>query len=510
MSTRASKPLSTSSEWNFDLIRAYDNAIGEIAREFGLDTYPNQIEIISSEQMMDAYASVGMPLGYHHWSYGKQFLSVEQSYKRGQMGLAYEIVINSNPCIAYLMEENTMTMQALVIAHACYGHNSFFKGNYLFRTWTDATSIIDYLVFAKNYIAKCEERHGVDAVEEILDSCHAIMNYGVDRYKRPYPLSTHEESEMQREREEYLQKQVNDLWRTIPVADKADTGREKPRFPSEPQENLLYFFEKNAPLLEPWQREVIRIVRKIAQYFYPQRQTQVMNEGWACFWHHFLLNTLYDRGLVTEGFMMEFMQSHSGVIYQPPYNSPYYSGINPYTLGFHMMTDIRRICENPTAEDRDWFPDIAGSDWKKTLDFAMRNFKDESFILQFLSPKLMRDLKLFNILDDDRREDIEVTAIHDEMGYQEVREALSAQYNLGNREPNIQVYDVDIRGDRSLTLHHTRFDRKPLDESTTEEVLKHIHRLWGFDVRLYSMEDDHVKQEFHCPDLATTIATDKI
>lgn len=507
MTKRATQPISTSSEWNFEVIKAYDNAISDIAAEFGLDTYPNQIEIISSEQMMDAYASAGMPLGYHHWSYGKQFLSVEQSYKRGQMGLAYEIVINSNPCIAYLMEENTSTMQALVIAHACYGHNSFFKGNYLFQTWTDATSIIDYLVFAKNYISKCEERHGVSAVEEILDSCHAIMNYGVDRYKRPYPLSAHEESELQREREEYLQKQVNDLWRTIPINDKSDYSTTKPSFPDEPQENLLYFFEKNAPLLDSWQREIIRIVRKIAQYFYPQRQTQVMNEGWACFWHHFLINTLYDRGFVTDGFMMEFMQSHSGVIYQPPYNSPHFSGINPYTLGFHMMTDLRRICENPTAEDRDWFPETAGSDWTKTLDFAMRNFKDESFILQFLSPKLMRDLKLFTILDDDRNDDIEVQSIHDDPGYQNVRESLSAQYNLGNKEPNIQVYSVDIRGDRSITLHHYRFDRKPLDDNTADEVLKHAHRLWGFDVHLYSIEDNHVKQEFHCPNLSPSLVS---
>ena len=99
--------------------------------------------------MMDAYASVGMPVDYRHWSFGKQFIRTEQSYRRGQMGLAYEIVINSNPCIAYLMEENTMTMQALVIAHAAYGHNSFFKGNYLFRQWTDADAIIDYLVYAQ-------------------------------------------------------------------------------------------------------------------------------------------------------------------------------------------------------------------------------------------------------------------------------------------------------------------------------------------------------------------------
>lgn len=492
------EPISTGSEWTFELLERYNEEIAAIAKEFKLDTYPNQIEVISSEQMMDAYAAVGMPIGYNHWSYGKQFLSVEQSYKRGQMGLAYEIVINSDPCIAYLMEENTITMQALVIAHACYGHNSFFKGNYLFRSWTDASSIIDYLVFAKNYIAKCEDRYGVEEVESILDSCHAIMNYGVDRYKRPYPLSPEEESERQREREIYQQKQVNDLWRTIPIGDKEASEKQKIRFPAEPQENLLYFFEKNSPLLEPWQREVIRIVRKIAQYFYPQRQTQVMNEGWACFWHHFILNTMYDRGLVTEGFMLEFMQSHSGVIFQPAYNSPYFSGINPYTLGFHMMTDIRRICEDPTDEDREWFPDIAGSDWLSTLDFAMRNFKDESFILQYLSPSLIRELKLFTILDDDSNKAIEVTEIHNESGYQKVRENLSAQYNIGNREPNIQIYNVDVRGDRSLTLHHTRFNRKPLGDST-DEVLKHIHRLWGFDVHLHSMEGDKAEQSFHCP-----------
>jgi len=448
--------------------------------------------------MMDAYASVGMPLGYHHWSYGKQFLNIENSYKRGQMGLAYEIVINSNPCIAYLMEENTMTMQALVIAHACYGHNSFFKGNYLFRAWTDADSIIDYLVFAKNYIAKCEERHGISEVEAIIDSCHAIMNYGVDRYKRPHPISAAEEKLRQNEREEYLQKQVNDLWRTIPVSSDDADAFKKRRFPPEPEENLLYFFEKNAPLLEPWQREVVRIVRKIGQYFYPQRQTQVMNEGWATFWHYTLLNTLHERGKVTDGFMMEFLQSHTSVVFQPSYDSPYYSGINPYTLGFAMMSDIRRICEAPTDEDKRWFPDIAGSDWLKTLDFAMRNFKDESFILQFLSPKVIRDLKLFCIVDDDEEKEIAVTAIHDDSGYQQVREQLAGLYNLGNREPNIQVFNVDIRGDRSLTLHHNQFSRKPLSDST-DEVLKHIHQLWGFDVRLHSLQDDEIKQSFYCP-----------
>ena len=492
------KPISTSSEWTFELIHEYDQAIGAIAREYGLDTYPNQIEVISSEQMMDAYASIGMPIGYNHWSYGKQFLNVENSYRRGQMGLAYEIVINSNPCIAYLMEENTMTMQALVIAHACYGHNSFFKGNYLFRTWTDADSIIDYLVFAKNYIAECESRYGIDEVEAILDSCHALMNYGVDRYKRPYPISAAEEIQRQKERAEHLQKQVNDLWRTIPVAEGDKPEQAKRRFPAEPQENLLYFIEKHAPLLDPWQREVVRIVRKIAQYFYPQRQTQVMNEGWATFWHYTLLNTLYDRGQVSDGFMMEFLQSHTSVIYQPPFDSKYYSGINPYTLGFSMMTDIRRMCESPTDEDRRWFPELVDTPWIEALDFAMRNFKDESFILQYLSPRLMRELKLFAVVDDDRESDILIDAIHDDQGYQRVREALAGDYNLGNREPNIQVYNVDVRGNRTLTLRHYQYNRRPLGDST-DEVLKHVHRLWGFDVVLEAMQDEEVVDSFRCP-----------
>jgi spore cortex formation protein SpoVR/YcgB (stage V sporulation) len=495
-------PISTDPEWTFELIEAYDEAIGRIAHEkFGLETYPNQIEIISAEQMMDAYSSVGMPVGYNHWSFGKHFVSVAQNYNRGQMGLAYEIVINSNPCIAYLMEENTMTMQALVIAHACYGHNSFFKGNYLFQTWTDASSIIDYLVFAKNYIRKCEERHGVEEVETILDSCHALMNYGVDRYKRPYPISAEEERRRQKEREIYLQQQVNELWRTIPKLNETAEDTEVVRFPEEPQENILYFIEKHAPLLEPWQREIVRIVRKIAQYFYPQRQTQVMNEGWATFWHYTLLNELYDQGLVTDGFMLEFLQYHTSVVLQPSYDKPYYNGINPYALGFNMMSDIKRICENPSEEDKYWFPDWAGSDWLKTMKFAMQSFKDESFVQQFLSPKIMREFRLFSILDDRTRKDLEVMDIHDEHGYRRLRETLSAQYNLSMNEPNIQVFDVNIRGDRSLTLRHTQHNQRPLEPENAREVLRHIHRLWKFDVHLECYSGDHQAQSFQCPEV---------
>ena len=227
-------------------------------------------------------------------------------------------------------------------------------------------------------------------------------------------------------------------------------------------------------------------MRKIAQYFYPQRQTQVMNEGWATFWHHKLLNTMYDDGHLTDGFMLEWLSSHTNVIYQPPVGSRAYQGINPYALGFAMYTDIKRICEAPTDEDRVWFPDLVGQPWLPTLKHAMRNYKDESFIGQYLSPRLMREFRLFAIHDDEQDKELQVAAIHDEAGYRALRESLSQQYDLGTREPNIQVWNVNRRGDRTLLLRHTQYQGRPLGDGTLE-VLRHAARLWGFNVALESV-----------------------
>jgi stage V sporulation protein R len=151
-----------------------------------------------------------------------------------------------------------------------------------------------------------------------------------------------------------------------------------------------------------------------------------------------------------------------------------------------MYSDIKRICEAPTDEDLAWFPDLAGSDWLATLNHAMRNFKDESFIGQFLSPRLMRAFRLFAIVDDEKVPTLEVSAIHDEAGYRTVREAMSRQYDLGAREPDIQVWSVNLRGDRSLILRHAQHNDRPLHDSA-EEVLKHVARLWGFPVHLESV-----------------------
>ncbi len=470
--------LPSKSDWNFELLAQAEVEINRVAKEFNIATYPNQFEIITSDQMMDAYSSIGMPIGYSHWSYGKNRIADEKKYKRGDMGLAYEIVINSNPCISYLMEENTLLMQVLVMAHAGIGHNAFFKNNYLFKEWTDAEGIIDYLLFAKNYVSECEQKHGIETVELFLDSCHALQNFGVDRYKRPAKLSLEKEKAQQKEREEYLQSQVNELWaKTIPVKSK-DTDKNKyESMLDEPQENILYFIEKNAPCLEPWQRELIRIVRKIAQYFYPQRQTQVANEGFATFQHYTILNKLYDDDVLNDGHMLEFLQSHAGVTNQRPMKA-----INPYALGFALYSDIRRMCEHPTDGDRKWFSQLAGQkDWMEQIQFAAYNFKDESFISQYLSPKVIRDFHLFSVLDDDNEKMLKISEIHNDEGYSSIREKLSAQYRLSEREPNIQVTGVDFKGDRSLMLTHVQSKRRTLNDDTVE-VLKHIARLWGFDV----------------------------
>ncbi len=494
----AETPLFTGPNWDFGGLRRVYDAIERIAvDELGLDFYPVQIEVITSEQMLDAYASVGLPLMYRHWSFGKRFAYHETLYRKGLQGLAYEIVINSNPVICYIMEENSMTMQTLVMAHAAIGHNHFFKNNYLFRQWTDAEGILDYLSFARDYVAQCEEKYGVEAVERVLDAAHALKDQGVNRYAHRSRPNLAEERRRNDERRAYDEATYNDLWRTVPTTDKdkQDPGlAEKQRQDLKrqlglPEENLLYFIEKRAPRLEDWQRELVRIVRLVSQYFYPQKQLQLMNEGCATFVHYEIMNRLYRGGQITEGSMLEFLHSHSSVVFQPGFDDPRFSGLNPYALGFEMMSDIKRICEEPNEEDREWFADIAGcGDPFGVLRHAWANYRDESFILQYLSPAMIRRFRLFHVADDASKPALRVEAIHDDWGYRRIRSALSRQYDLSRREPDIQVVDVDLTGDRCLVLAHFVHDGVLLEDKTCRAVLRYTAALWGYAVKLLEIE----------------------
>src|SRR5216683_2488454 len=435
-------------DWDFTKLQRIHDACEEIARsELGLDTYPNQIEVITAEQMLDAYSSAGMPLFYKHWSFGKHFAHHEAFYRKGIMGLAYE----------------------LVIAHAAFGHNHFFKNNYLFRQWTDAEGILDYLDFAKSYVAQCEERHGRLAGER----------------------RQHEESAF------------NDLWRTVPTgpAKSAEllSSERRRNLLGLPQENLLYFLEKTAPRLQLWQRELLRIVRHIAQYFYPQSQTKVMNEGTATYVHYRIMTRLHEQGRLSDGNFLEFLSSHTNVVFQPDFDDPRFSGFNPYALGFAMMQDIERIVSSPDDEDRDWSPDIAGTgDVMVVLRDVWANYRDESFISQCLSPRLIRHLRLFHLHDDpEQRAGIRVDAIHDERGYRRVRHELARQYDVGYIDPNIEVVDVDLAGNRRLMLRHTVVKGAQLNETDAKRVLQHLADLWSYDVSLVEVDAaDNVLKEY--------------
>ena len=486
------KKLFSKSSWDTETLSVADEITSRIGREnFNLKTYPNQIEIVTSEQMLDAYALIGLPTSYSHWKFGKNFSMNQAQYQKGQMGLSYEMVINSDPCISYNMETNTTCLMTLVIAHACQGHNAFFANNYMFKDWTSADSIVDYMVFARDFIIKCEEEFGTQEVEDTLDACHALMNHGIDQYKRPNKRLEHEENERLKDLVKIKRENFNELWNSLPIRE--DTKVEENPVEEDwdlEEENLLYFLEKNAPKLPKWKTEIIRIVRKVSQYFYPQGMTKVMNEGYATFMHYHIVNQMYEEGYLEEKFMLEFYHHHSNVLYQPNYSDKGFYGLNPYTLGFNIFMDIKRICQEPTEEDKEWFPFLVGKDWLDEINYAMENFRDDSFILQYLSPKVMRDMKLFAIRDKEEEQHYEISSIHNQQGYHKLREALSEQYSREKYVPRIQIKKVEKFNNYKLELAHLSNQKQTLDEAEALETLKHFEYLWGFPVSLNSFDSN--------------------
>lgn len=484
-------PLSQEKDWTEKDLHEYVEAIDEIAtEELRLSVYPNQIEIITAEQMLDAYSSVGLPVNYLHWSYGKDFMRDYDAYKQGRKGLAYEIVINSNPCIAYCMEENTLPMQALVIAHASYGHNAFFKNNYLFKERTQADTIIDYMCQVRDDVNRFEQQYGLETVERFIDHVHSLRNYACDHYLRARKLSNREQNE-RRERELAEEQAArNALWDDLiykdkrPVEEKAEA-----KFPEKPTENILKFIGRFAPNLEDWQRQIIEHICYIQNYFWPQSQTQVGNEGFATFTHRYIIQRLYEKGLVGESFMHELLLSHTNVIAQPEYNKRWYSGTNPYALGYAMYEDIRRICTNPTKEDEKWFPHLIGQDWVQAIQHAAFNHRDESFIETYLSPKVVRDLRLFASVDNTGLPYTEIVGTHDDKSFEVTRRMMSEQKHRHRLLPHIEVSEVRTRSDRALILTHHSKNGVYMNKESVVHTLYHISQLWQFDVIFETIDE---------------------
>ncbi|MDE2021966.1 MAG: SpoVR family protein, partial [Patescibacteria group bacterium] len=399
------------------------------------------------------------------------------------------------------------------------GHNHFFKNNYLFKEWTDAEGILDYLEYAKKYIAYCEETYGERDVERLLDAAHALMSHGVFRHSGKRLIDLRKEEKRATARALEAERDYNDLWEhTVPAAkEKSHTELAEERrkiILGLPEENILYFLEKKSPKLKTWQREVLRIVRHVAQYFYPQGQTKVMNEGCATYVHYQIVNKLRKQGRISDGNFEEFLISHTNVIAQPAFNSPYFRGFNPYALGFAMMQDIERIVsgKNPLtgepctdeelAEHREWFPQIAGEgDVMGVMRDAWANYRDESFIAQFLSPRLIRRFRMFHLLDDPEvKAGILVKKIHDEYGYRDIRSQLAKSHDFGRIMPVIEIVDVDLMGNRRLILEHRVLNGALLKKKDLSLVLKHLADLWGYEILLNEVDAEGTTLEGHSAD----------
>lgn len=502
-------------DWTPELLERVWDEIAIIAKDEleltpNVDLYPNQFEIVSAEQMLDAYASIGLPIHYNHWSFGKEFLQNAKSYEKGHSGLAYEMVINSNPCINLLMEENLAYMQTMVMAHAGVGHNAVFKNNVYFKEWTQAGSIIDYMLFARDYIQQCEERYGAREVEQVLDAAHALGAHGIDKFKRKHQPTLSEEQHFKKlmKEDEQRQRELDVILQRTSIKGEAQPVEED--FIEEDEENLLYYIMKKSPSLEKWKREILRIVYKVNQYFAPQGVTKTLNEGYATFCHHYIMQRLEEKGIITSDAFMAYLTSHSGVIFQPTYDKSYYSGPNPYALGFAILRDIKRICEGGefehkskgskwipiTDEDKAWFPELIGRKWQDVLKEACFEHRDDSFIQQYLSPKVIRDLQLFTVqieygsADEDEVVDDEnplaasakVSEIHDDIGYRNIRTALARSKERLNYVPQIVVEGSDLEGDRTLYLKYVSYMGRELEEDDAHEVLLYLDELWGYKV----------------------------
>lgn len=492
--------IDSRTDWTPDLLQRAWDEIAIIAEEElelvpGKDLYPNQFEIVSAEQMLDAYSSVGLPIHYHHWSFGKEFLQNAKQYEKGHMGLAYEMVINSNPCVNLLMEENLAYMQVMVMAHAGVGHNAVFANNEYFKQWTNAGSIIDYMLFARDYITHCEDRYGVKEVEAVLDAAHAISTHAVDKFKRKHQPKMTEEQRLKAmmAEDDRRQRELDIILKTTSLANNEQApDTEEPDFLQEEEENLVYYIMKRSPNLARWKREILRIVYKVNQYFSPQGPTKTLNEGFATFSHFYIMERLEQKGIITPDAYMAYLQSHAGVIYQPTYRSKHYSGPNPYALGFNILRDVKRICENPTEEDKRWFPKLIGKRWQDAVKEAAFEHRDDSFIQQYLSPKVIRDMHLFTVsINYEKDQDYGhntakaiVSEIHDDLGYANIRTALARSKERINYVPQIIVEGADFEGDRTLYLRYDPYMSRELDEDDAQEVLQHLDFLWGYKVDL--------------------------
>lgn len=453
--------------------------VSKIAREeFSLDFYEPYFEICTFEEMLQIYTT-GFPIMFNHWSFGKAYEDLYKQYKHNKTSIAYEVIFNTNPALCYLLETNSSVMQGLVMAHAAVGHSAFFKNNEFIRENTNAKTIIPFLRGFRDFTAECEAKYGSKRVEEILDVCKSLSLYAIDR--ADVVNLTKQQREAKQIKRELEQEKDFDLLVAEVEAKDTEVGTVTSNRLRE--ENILKFVAKNSPSLKQWERELILMYCKTEQYFYPLMFTKLMNEGYASFWHYTIMNRLYDLGYLNDGDMLEFLHSHTGVLTQRDHDQRGYNGINPYSLGFAMFSEIKRICTNPTDEDKFYSPNLIGKNWIEEVNFAAANFKDESFILQYLTPKLVRDFKLFKFEDNSHNPFWEIKATQDDQDFREIRTQLAEHYNIFNRVPLTYVEGTDLKGSRALYLVQKESINAQIEGNSALRVIELLKKIWPYPIK---------------------------
>ncbi|MFN8389465.1 MAG: SpoVR family protein [Bdellovibrionota bacterium] len=452
----------------------WDSTIHDMVQRFGLKCYPQEFEICDHFEMLGYMAYSGMPSRYPHWSYGKSYEKEKTLYDYGVGGLPYEMVINCDPCLAYLMRDNTDLLQILTIAHV-YGHNDFFCNNFTFTSATKAKFSLEMFKNHANRIRSYVEDPsvGLEAVEFILDSAHALSlqrsrNLAIKKLSTP---------EIRRRKWEAAQPQEDEFSELHQRPEYVAPDLTK--YPAEPEQNLLDFIAKNNPYLSEWQADILQIVDKEAFYFIPQIETKIMNEGWASYWHHKILNELH----LESGLHMEFIVRHNQVLRPTP------GGLNPYHLGFIIWNDIeRRWNSGDTGRvftDDKPRVDVSAMEendtpGRKKIFEVRESDRDVSFLRRFLTVDMMRELDLFQ--HEKRGKERVITKVSDDDHWEEVKNTLLQNVGMGSI-PVIKVEDADHGGRRTLYLKHEH-DGRDLQLEYAERTLEHVRKLWGREVVL--------------------------
>ncbi|GGL43131.1 SpoVR family protein [Sporolactobacillus putidus] len=452
---------------NKEEFKALDRSIDEIteiAKGFGLDFYPMRYEICPAE-IIYTFGAYGMPTRFSHWSFGKQFYKMKVQYDLG-LSKIYELVINSNPCYAFLLNTNTLIQNKMIVAHVL-AHCDFFKNN--IRFVNTRRDMVESMSATAERIHDYEEKYGRKKVEKFIDAVLAIQEHVDPRIIRKGDWLDNKPGKPTKKRKRPLS-QYQDML-DLDDTEEKNGEEEKAKFPKRPEKDLLFFIEEYSRVLEDWQRDILTMLREEMLYFWPQLETKIMNEGWASYWHARIMRELD----LTSDDAVEFAKLNAQVV------QPSRQTINPYYLGLKLFEDIEERYNHP-SEAMKAVGVEAGSGSEKI--FEVRELEsDQSFIRNYMTKELVHREDLF--LFEKKGTDYTIT----DKDWKNVRDQLvSMRVNGGF--PYIVVENGDYNGNGELLLKH-RYEGIELDVRDMEGVLKYLVQLWGRPVHLQTIIEDH-------------------